>query len=101
MIDSPQKVYEIVSQIPPGKVLTYQKVAEMAGIKSSRLVGKILHANPDPEHIPCHRVVNWQGQVAQKYVFGGARVQVRRLRNEDIALKNDRVNLSKYLWNRK
>lgn len=96
-----QRIYDTVAKIPVGKVLTYGMVAKLAGTKSPRLVGKILHANPDPDNVPCHRVVNRQGQVAQKYVFGGAKVQLRKLRDEGIESKNGRVNLSKYLWNRK
>jgi O-6-methylguanine DNA methyltransferase len=97
-MDARQKVYQIVSQIPLGKVLTYQKVAKLAGLKSPRLVGKILHDNPDSDNIPCHRVVSSQGKVAQNYAFGDAKGQIDRLTNEGIAITNKRVDLSKYLW---
>lgn len=98
MTDNAQKVYDIVSQIPKGKVLTYKKVAELAGIKSPRLVGKILHANPDPDTIPCHRVVNSMGRVAGKYAFGGAKEQIKKILNEDVILIKESVSLNKYLW---
>ena len=48
-------IYDVVKQIPKGKVATYGQVASLAGNRRwSRVVGYVLHANPDPEHIPCH-----------------------------------------------
>ena len=61
--DSPSKrIYEAVKKIPKGRVATYGKIAEMAGDKKmARAVGNALHKNPDPENIPCYRVVNSKG----------------------------------------
>ncbi len=58
--DSPTKrIYEAVKKIPRGQVATYGQVAQLAGDKKmARAVGNALHRNPDPEHIPCYRVVN-------------------------------------------
>ena len=68
--DSPTKrIYEAVKRIPKGHVATYGKIAEMAGDhRMARAVGNALHKNPDPEHIPCFRVVemrkvNWPGHL--------------------------------------
>ena len=58
-----ERVYEIVSQIPKGKVLTYKQVAEMAGSPlASRAVGNILHNNHNPK-IFCHRVIRSDGKL--------------------------------------
>ena len=93
-----EKLYEIVRQIPTGKVLTYGRLAEMTGIKSARVVGNILHENPDPESVPCHRVVNRKGELALRYAFGGASAQAQKLASEGIVLDNsNRVDLNKYL----
>ena len=60
-----ETVYEIVKQIPRGKVMSYGQVARAAGFPGkAREVGWALHVNPDPEHIPCHRVVNREGRVS-------------------------------------
>ena len=69
--DTPTKrIYEAVKRIPKGKVATYGTVATMAGNpRMSRAVGNALHKNPDPEHIPCHRVVNAKGELADAFVF--------------------------------
>ena len=58
-----KKVYDVVSRIPKGKVLTYKEVARKAGNeKASRAVGNILHKNFDPK-IPCHRVIRSDGKL--------------------------------------
>ena len=96
--DTPTKrIYEAVRRIPKGKVATYGTVATMAGNpRMSRAVGNALHKNPDPEHIPCHRVVNAKGELADAFVFGGPGVQQSRLEAEGIEVKDGRVDLKKY-----
>lgn len=71
--DSPTKrIYEAVKKIPKGKVATYGQVAAMAGNpRMARAVGNALHNNPDPENIPCYRVVNSKGELAGAFAFGG------------------------------
>lgn len=96
--DSPTKrIYEAVKRIPKGKVATYGKVAEMAGNKKmSRAVGNALHKNPDPENIPCFRVVNSKGELALEFAFGGIGEQRKLLEAEGIEVKDNKVDLSKY-----
>jgi len=78
-----EEVYQIVRRIPPGQTLTYGQVARLAGNgEAARAVGNILHRNPDPDSIPCHRVVNAAGQPAKNYAFGGAEGQLRKLRQD-------------------
>ena len=91
-------VYAILKTIPAGKVMTYGQVAERLGNKNlARTVGNILHDNPDPENIPCHRVVNAKGKVAEHYAFGGADAQRAKLEAEGIVFEqNGRIDLKKY-----
>lgn len=91
-------VYDIVSHIPKGKVATYSQIAKFAGIQNPRLVGSILHKNPDPVHIPCHRVVNIHGKLAKTFAFGGRKGQSNRLTQEGIEVIHNAVDLVKYLW---
>ena len=85
-----EKVYDIVAQIPKGKVTTYGCIAMRLGnIRLSRLVGNALHANTDPVNVPCHRVVNREGKLAPMYVFGGIDVQKERLENEGVEVDGD------------
>ena len=96
--DSPTKrIYEAVKQIPKGRVATYGKVAEMAGNpRMSRAVGNALHKNPDPDHIPCYRVVNSKGELAGAFAFGGEEVQRKLLEADGIEVVNGKVDLKKY-----
>ena len=97
--DSPTKrIYEAVKRIPKGRVATYGKVAEMAGNpRMARAVGNALHHNPDPEHIPCFRVVNAKGELAGAFAFGGEEVQARLLEDDGIEVIDGKVDLKKYL----
>ena len=96
--DSPtRRIYEAVKKIPRGKVATYGQVAEMAGNKKmARAVGNALHKNPDPEKIPCYRVVNAKGELAGEFAFGGEGAQARLLQAEGIAVVDGRVDLKIY-----
>lgn len=96
--DNPTKrIYEAVKKIPRGQVATYGQVAELAGDrKMARAVGNALHRNPDPEHIPCYRVVNAKGELAGEFAFGGAGKQATILEADGIEVINGKVDLTKY-----
>ena len=86
-------IYNIVREIPEGKVMTYGKIATLVSLKlmekvSPRYVGYVLHKNEDPEIIPCHRVVNARGKVAKSYKFGGWEAQRKKLLVEGIRFKD-------------
>lgn len=93
-----EKVYAFLQTIPKGKVATYGQIAAHLGNKRlSRVVGNILHSNPDPEKYPCHRVVNSKGQVAKQFAFGGAAAQRRLLEQEGVLFEsNGSIDLEKY-----
>lgn len=94
-----EKVYDVVKQIPRGKVATYGQVAKLCGnIHWCRAVGTALHKNPDPNSIPCHRVVNYRGELAKAYAFGGAIEQKRKLEMEGVCVVNDRVDLELFQY---
>lgn len=96
--DCPSKrIYEAVMQIPKGRVATYGRIAELAGDKRmARAVGNALHKNPDPDHIPCFRVVNSKGELSGEFAFGGAGEQERLLREDGVEVVDGRVDLKKY-----
>lgn len=89
------KVYDFLKTIPKGKVVTYGQIAAHLGNpKLARVVGNILHNNPDPANIPCHRVVNARGEVAKNFAFGGAEAQRKLLEAEGVMFGVDgRVEL--------
>ncbi len=86
-----EKIYKVVRQIPKGKATTYGKVAKEAGV-NPRIVGWALHRSPDPLRIPCHRVVDRDGKLAENYAFGKAGGQKQRLEAEGIKIKEKDKN---------
>lgn len=96
--DSPTKrIYEAVKKIPKGHVATYGRIAEMAGEpKMARAAGNALHKNPDPENIPCFRVVNSKGELSGAFAFGGENEQAKRLMEDGVEVVEGKVDLEKY-----
>jgi len=94
-----EHIYEVVKRIPYGRVATYGQIAAIAGNpRWARVVGYALHANPDPAHIPCFRVVNRNGEVSKAFAFGGENMQIQLLQADGIDVKDGKVDLSKYQW---
>jgi methylated-DNA-protein-cysteine methyltransferase related protein len=93
------RVYEVVAEIPYGKVTTYGHIAEVCGIKSAaRTVGWALNGAKD-SGLPCHRVVNRYGALTGKMYFGDPTIMEDLLKSEGVEFKEDGcVDLEKYLW---
>lgn len=91
------RVYELVRQIPKGRVMTYGQLAALTGnAKAARIVGGIAHFG-DPE-LPWQRVVNKQGGLASGYP-GGRAAHAEHLRSEGIeASKDYYINVNELLW---
>lgn len=94
------KIYEQVRRIPRGKVATYGQIAILAGNpRWARAVGYALHSNPDPDGIPCYRVVNRFGGLAPAFAFGGEERQAELLRADGVEVSPDgTVDLERFLW---
>ena len=94
-----QKVYDFLTKIPVGKVVTYGDIAEYLGNKNlAQTVGNILHNNPDKEKYPCYKVVRYNGKLAKNYAFGGAEKQKELLEKEHVNVENNHVDLNVYRW---
>ncbi len=93
-------VYELVRQIPEGRVASYGQVARLIGRpRNARFVGFALHVNPEPGVIPCHRVVFQDGSLAPGFAFGGEDEQRRLLAIEGIGfLPDGRVDMEHFRW---
>ena len=92
-----EEVYEFLLTIPKGKVVTYGQIAEYLGNKKlARVVGNILHNNPNEEKYPCYKVVNSKGGLSNNFAFGGIEKQKEKLEKEGIVVENYRVDLNKY-----
>ena len=94
-----QIVYEYLTAVPKGKVVTYGQIAEFLGNKKlARSVGNILHENPDGDKYPCYKVVNAKGNLAKNYAFGGAGGQKMRLEKDGVIVNSNKVDLKVYQW---
>ena len=93
-----ERVYEYLKLIPQGCVSTYGDIAEYLGNKKlARVVGNILHNNPDPIKQPCFKIVNGQGKLAAHF-GGGIELQRQKLKNDGVEVTNDKVDLKRYHW---
>ena len=94
-----ERVYALLHEIPHGKVVTYGELARAVGNPgAARAVGGALHRNPDPDGIPCFRVVDSAGRLAVHFAFGGIEEQKRRLEADGIPVFGLRVDLRRYGW---
>ena len=92
-----EKVYEFLRTIPKGKVVTYGQIAEYLGNKKlARVVGNILHNNPDEYRYPCYKVVDSKGNLSRNFAFGGIEKQKEKLEKEGIVVRGYKVDLDKY-----
>jgi methylated-DNA-protein-cysteine methyltransferase related protein len=91
-----QDIYNLVKQVPPGKVTTYGVIAKTLGLRDVRKVGFALHANKSSE-VPCHRVVNKEGRLAPNFAFNGPEEQRRRLVAEGVEFVDEEHVEKKFL----
>lgn len=98
--DFDKRVFEVVAQIPEGKVATYGQIAAMIGApRSARFVGFALRRNPVPGTMPCHRVVFADGRICEGYVFGGPGMQRALLQDEGVVFVDEmHVDLDTCHW---
>lgn len=95
-----ERVYDMVRQIPQGRVASYGQIASLIGApRCSRQVGFALHANPYPGIVPCHRVVFADGRICEGCAFGGAEAQRSLLETEGVIFRDDlHVDLTRSRW---
>jgi methylated-DNA-protein-cysteine methyltransferase-like protein len=93
-------VYDVVRQIPKGRVTSYGAIAAYLGTKgSSRIVGYAMMAcGTARPPVPAHRVVNRQGLLTGKFHFGGDTME-QMLQNEGVEVINNQVqNFKELFW---
>lgn len=96
--DFKNRVYDLVAQIPRGRVMTYGQIAALCGAAwAAWEVGQLAHFGPTD--LPWQRVVNKQGGLARGYVPDGMEGQKRDLQAEGMAVTDDfKIDVSKLLW---
>lgn len=95
-----ERIYAVVRRIPKGRVASYGQVAAMAGNpRWARVVGYALHVNPEPNDIPCYRVVTKDGGLSEAFAFGGINQQRLLLERDGVEFDaNGKVLMEKYRW---
>lgn len=96
-----EDVYEVVRQIPKGRVTSYGAIAKFLGTKlSARMVGWAMNAaHQQVKKVPAHRVVNRNGMLTGKHHFGTPTLMEELLLKEKIKVKEETiVNFEKYFW---
>jgi methylated-DNA-protein-cysteine methyltransferase-like protein len=96
-----QRVWDAVTQIPPGKLATYGQIAEWIGAYGcARQVGWALRRLPLPSPVPWQRVVNARGRISWSVGRQGSDwIQRQLLIAEGIPVDGEgRLPLGRYLW---
>lgn len=94
-----EQIYEVVRQVPPGKVATYGQIAKIVGYCTPRMVGYAMAALPHGMEVPWQRVINHKGEISTRSRGDGALRQRRLLRAEGIRFdRKGRINLKKVRW---
>ena len=96
-----EKVYQVVRQIPVGRVSSYGAIARSIGSpQSARMVGWAMNASHQDDTIPAHRVVNRQGLLTGKHHFGGTNLMQQLLENEGVVIHSNQIqNFKTVFWN--
>ncbi len=87
-----EAVLSLVKTIPPGKVMSYGAVSDYLGLPSARLVGQVMAAHGSS--VPWHRVVAANGRL----VPGHEQENMRRLQEEGVLFRTERVDMRRYAW---
>ncbi|AWH84048.1 cysteine methyltransferase [Flavobacterium album] len=95
-----ERVYEVVKQVPEGRVTSYGTIAKYLGAaRSARMVGWAMNACGGRDDVPAHRVVNRVGLLSGKHHFEGTNLMQQLLENEGVKVKENKVvKFEKLFW---
>ena len=95
-----EDVWDVVRQIPRGRVTSYGAIANYLGTKmSARMVGWAMNAAHGDDSIPAQRVVNRNGMLSGKAHFGDADRMQKMLEKDGVKVEKDQVvNFSERFW---
>ena len=94
-----ERVYRIVREIPPARVMTYGQIAEILGEGyTARSVGYVMHA-AETENVPWQRVINSQGRCSTDKLLLPHNIQQKILEDEGVTFsEKGKCDLEKYRW---
>lgn len=91
-----ESCYAILKKVPKGKVTTYKEIANALNTRAYRAVGNAMNKNPYAPKVPCHRVIASDGTLGG--FASGLTKKKELLKAEGVEIKNERIDLSKYLY---
>jgi methylated-DNA-[protein]-cysteine S-methyltransferase len=91
-----QRCYDVLIKVPKGKVTTYKEITRALKSKAYRAVGNAMNKNPYAPRVPCHRVVNSNGEVGG--FASGTKKKIEMLKKEGIEIKNNKIDLKRYFY---
>ncbi|MBT8270384.1 MAG: MGMT family protein [Bacteroidia bacterium] len=94
-----ERVYEVVRQVPYGRVTSYGAIARYLGAaRSARMVGYAMNAS-HAKDVPAHRVVNRKGLLTGKHHFHGTNLMQQLLESEGVVVEENQViDFDKLYW---
>ena len=75
-----EKCYKVLKTVPKGKITTYKEIAKALNSKAYRAVGTAMNKNPYAPKVPCHRVINSNGNVGN--FDSGTKNKIKLLKNK-------------------
>ncbi|MCH7816825.1 MAG: MGMT family protein [Proteobacteria bacterium] len=95
-----ERIWQVVHQIPKGKVASYGQVAKMADLPGyARYVGYVMKSLPSDSKLPWHRVVNARGRLSFVRDSREYQTQKSKLEAEGVIFVNGQFSLTTYRWN--
>lgn len=91
-----ESCYKVLRKVPKGKITTYKEIARALNSKAYRAVGTAMNKNPYAPQVPCHRVINSNGELGG--FASGLKDKIKLLKSEGIEIKNNKIDLNKYLY---
>lgn len=94
-----EKIWQVVNQIPRGKVASYGQVAKLAELPGyARYVGYVMKNLPSGTKLPWHRVVNSQGKLSFPRNSAQYQRQKSLLEKEGVVFIKGRFSMKQYGW---
>ncbi|QYJ69319.1 MGMT family protein [Flavobacterium litorale] len=95
-----ERVYQVVRQVPYGRVTSYGAIAKYIGAaRSARMVGWAMNASHTMDDVPAHRVVNRLGLLTGKHHFQGTNLMQQLLESEGVMVTDNKItNFKKHYW---
>jgi len=96
-MDKLREMQLLLAKIPKGKVSTYGLLAKRLKIHP-RYAGKLLSKNTDGVKYPCFKIIRSDGSLGGFTSEHGLKDKIKRLKADGIEIKNNKIDLKKYLF---